>query len=130
MCVHYCKSLRPRERTRVIIYIMTKNLIPNPTRVQIFENQVFGRVRTLVNEQGEPLFCLKDVCAALALDGRQVVRRLDDGVVSKHLILDILGRRQMASFVNEDGLYDVILDSLHFAVRPSGNRRKIKLIQT
>jgi len=109
---------------------MTKNLIPNPTRVQIFENQVFGRVRTLVNEQGEPLFCLKDVCAALALDGRQVVRRLDDGVVSKHLILDILGRRQMASFVNEDGLYDVILDSLHFAVRPSGNRRKIKLIQT
>ena len=90
---------------------MTKKSISNPTRVQIFENQVFGRVRTLVNEQGEPLFCLKDVCAALALEGKQVIRRLDDGVVSKHLILDSLGRRQLASFVNEDGLYDVILDS-------------------
>ncbi|MBR0432121.1 MAG: Bro-N domain-containing protein [Bacteroidaceae bacterium] len=80
----------------------------NPTRVQIFESHVFGRVRTMVNRQGEPLFCLKDVCAALALDGRQVVRRLDKGVVSKHS-LKTEGGTQMASFVNEDGLYDVIL---------------------
>ena len=62
----------------------------------------------MVNRQGEPLFCLKDVCAALALDGRQVVRRLDKGVVSKHS-LKTEGGTQMASFVNEDGLYDVIL---------------------
>ena len=55
--------------------------------IQIFNHEVFGSVRTLVNEQGEPLFCLKDVCAALELDGKQVVRRLDDGVVSKHPML-------------------------------------------
>ena len=79
--------------------------------IQIFNHEVFGSVRTLVNEQGEPLFCLKDVCAALELDGKQVVRRLDDGVVSKHPILDSLGRIQQTTFVNEDGLYDVILDS-------------------
>lgn len=85
-------------------------LSSNPTQVQIFENQVFGRVRTLVNEQGEPLFCLKDVCVALALDNRQVVRRLDKGVVSKHSLMTE-GGVQMATFVNEDGLYDVILDS-------------------
>ena len=30
------------------------------------------------------LECDKDVCAALALDSRQVVRRLDKGVISKH----------------------------------------------
>ncbi len=37
--------------------------------------------------------------------------RLDDGVVSTDTIADSLGRLQMANFVNEDGLYDVILDS-------------------
>lgn len=33
------------------------------------------------------------------------------GVVSTHPITDNLGRKQQANFVNEDGLYDVILDS-------------------
>ena len=80
-------------------------------RVQIFSNTQFGSVRTLTDGQGAPLFCLKDVCGALALDGKQVVRRLDDGVVSKHPITDSMGRLQQATFVNEDGLYDVVLDS-------------------
>ena len=32
-------------------------------------------------------------------------------MLSKHPIVDRLGRQQVASFINEDGLYDVILDS-------------------
>ena len=40
-----------------------------------------------------------------------MVERLDDGVLSKYPISDSLGREQLANFVNEDGLYDVILDS-------------------
>ncbi len=79
--------------------------------ISIFQNPDFGQVRILRDAQGEPLFCLKDVCGALMLDGKQVNRRLDDEVVSKHPIVDSLGRSQMATFVNEDGLYDVILDS-------------------
>ena len=79
-------------------------------KIQIFKNECFGEVRTMVIN-GEPWFCLKDVCNALALDGKQVNRRLEDGVVSKHPITDNLGRIQMATFVNEDGLYDAILDS-------------------
>lgn len=51
------------------------------------------------------------LCYALELEGKQVNRRLSDEVVSKHPITDSLGRTQLASFVNEDGLYDVILDS-------------------
>lgn len=39
------------------------------------------------------------------------MRRLEDGVTTNHPILDNLGREQQANFVNEDGLYDVILDS-------------------
>lgn len=79
--------------------------------IQIFQNEEFGAIRTTSDEQGNPLFCLKDVCEVLALVTTQVVRRLSDDVFSKHPILDKLGRRQQAIFVNEDGLYDTILES-------------------
>ena len=36
---------------------------------------------------------------------------MSDEVVSNDLITDSIGRKQQALFVNEDGLYDVILDS-------------------
>lgn len=79
--------------------------------IQIFNNPQFGNVRIQMNASGEPLFCLTDVCKALELDSSQVVKRLEDGVVSIHPILDKLGRGQRANFINEEGLYDVILDS-------------------
>lgn len=79
--------------------------------IKIFENANFGEIRTVIEEQGEPLFCLADVCNALGLRQGDVVQRLDDGLVSTQPILDSLGRTQNANFVNEDGLYDVILDS-------------------
>ena len=80
-------------------------------KIQIFESPEFGRIRTVMGEKGEPLFCLTDVCKVLGLKQRHVRERLDDGVVSTDTIADSLGRLQMANFVNEDGLYDVILDS-------------------
>ena len=78
--------------------------------IQIFNNPQFGQVRTAGTPES-PLFCLLDVCKALELRQGDVVRRLTDGVVSTQPITDSLGRTQMANFVNEDGLYDVILDS-------------------
>ena len=80
-------------------------------QIQIFQNQEFGAIRTLTNEQGEPMFCLKDVCDVLDLRTPKVVQRLEDDVLSKYPIVDSLGRTQQASFVNEDGLYDTILES-------------------
>lgn len=78
--------------------------------IQIFDNPQFGKIRTLkVNE--EPLFLLADLCKVLGLNPSHVRERLDDGVVSTDTIIDRLGREQLANFVNEDGLYDVILDS-------------------
>lgn len=78
--------------------------------IKIFDNPTFGQIRTAGTPE-EPLFCLADVCKALELRQGDVVRRLTDGVVSTQPITDNLGRTQMANFVNEDGLYDVILDS-------------------
>lgn len=78
--------------------------------IQIFNNPSFGNVRVAGTEEN-PLFCLADVCKALDLQPSAVMRRLDDGVISNNPITDNLGRQQVANFVNEDGLYDVILDS-------------------
>ena len=77
--------------------------------VQIFNSPQFGEVRT-AGTADEPLFCLADVCKALELDPSQVVRRLDSSVFSKHPANTGFGIKEV-NFVNEDGLYDVILDS-------------------
>ena len=79
-------------------------------QITIFNNPQFGDIRTAGTAE-QPLFCLSDVCKALGLTQGHVRERLDDGVVSTEPITDNLGRIQSANFVNEDGLYDVILDS-------------------
>lgn len=78
--------------------------------IKIFKNERFGEIRTAGTSE-EPLFCLMDVCRVLELRQGDVRQRLSDGVVSTQPIIDNLGREQQANFVNEDGLYDVILDS-------------------
>lgn len=78
--------------------------------IQIFNNPSFGNVRVAGTEVN-PLFCLADVCKALGLSAKGVNQRLGDEVISNYPIADSLGRTQQALFVNEDGLYDVILDS-------------------
>ena len=51
------------------------------------------------------------MCEVLDLRTQKVVQRLEDDVLSKYPIVDSLGRTQQATFVNEDGLYDTILES-------------------
>ena len=57
------------------------------------------------------MFCLVDICRVLELTPKGVKQRLGDEVISNYPIIDALGREQQALFVNEDGLYDTILDS-------------------
>lgn len=78
-------------------------------KIQIFSNPQFGDIRTAGTAEN-PLFCLADVCGALGLRQGDVKQRLDEGVVSTQP-LATAGGVQQANFVNEDGLYDVILDS-------------------
>lgn len=77
--------------------------------LQIFRSEQFGEIRTL-GTPDRPLFCLADVCKALGLRRCDVTRRLSKGVGSTHP-LSTGGGTQSLNFVNEDGLYDVILDS-------------------
>jgi phage antirepressor protein len=78
--------------------------------IQVFNNPAFGNIR-VAGTEANPQFCLTDVCKALKLSAKGVNQRLGDEVISNYPITDKLGREQQALFVNEDGLYDVILDS-------------------
>ena len=81
-------------------------------QIKIFDNPTFGAVRIVTTENNEPLFCLTDVCQALDLGNpSQVKTRLDDTLITNEVISDSLGRQRNILFINEDGLYDVILDS-------------------
>lgn len=81
-------------------------------KIQIFKNEQFGEIRTVVNESGEPMFCLADICTSIGIkDTSRCASRLDDDVRQTHPIQDSLGRTQQATFVTEGGLYDVIIRS-------------------
>lgn len=78
-------------------------------------NQIFsfrGHQLRTINRYGEPWFVLKDVCDVLELSNPRMVKdRLSDDVSSTYPIPDALGRIQETTIINEDGLYDVILES-------------------
>ena len=79
-------------------------------QVTIFNSPQFGEIR-VSGTPDNPMFCLADVCRVLGLTSKGVNQRLTDEVITNYPISDALGRTQQALFVNEDGLYDVILDS-------------------
>lgn len=77
--------------------------------ITIYTSDVFGNIRT-AGTPDNPMFCLADVCNALGLSAKGVNQRLDKEVISNYPLMTA-GGVQNALFVNEDGLYDVILDS-------------------
>ena len=81
--------------------------------MMIFRNVEFGAIRTMSNEQGEPMFCAKDVCDALGYKkvNNAKAQHVDEDDSLKQGVIDRLGRTQQAIFVNESGLYALILSS-------------------
>jgi len=99
--------LSPHEEVRYILE--RKDTIMD--NIQIFKNEAFGEVRVAGTSE-EPLFCLVDICKVLELGNpSQVKTRLCGGVITNEVIPDSIGRQREMTFINEDGLYDVILDS-------------------
>ncbi|QXN67746.1 hypothetical protein [Mycolicibacterium phage J1] len=79
--------------------------------LQIFKNDEFGKIRGKEIDN-KPYVVLRDVCKVLGLNNvSQVKTRLNkDGVITNEVI-DSLGRRQKASFIDESNLYKVIFQS-------------------
>ena len=70
-----------------------------------------GQNVRIVGSERNPLFVLSDVCRVLEIgNSRDVKRRLEEDVVSIDT-LHTTGGPQQVTVINEDGLYDVILDS-------------------
>lgn len=79
--------------------------------VEIFKNPEFGEIRTATKDN-LPYFCLSDVCRALDIaNSRNVVGRLNEDGVRAMDIIDRLGRKQNAIFINEANLYKTIFQS-------------------
>ena len=78
--------------------------------LQIFENERFGRVRT-IEQNGEPWFIARDVCECLSIGKyRDAVSRLEEDERGS-VEMDTPGGRQSLSAVNEYGLYSLVLSS-------------------
>lgn len=76
--------------------------------LQIFNNEEFGEVRTVV-VNNEPMFCLMDICKALEIkNATDVSKRLDEDELTR---LNLGSRAGETWFVTESGLYAVILRS-------------------
>ena len=81
------------------------------SNITIF-NHLGNNIRVMTDEQGEPLFVLKDICDALEIgNSRDVTRRLDEDGVDSIDILDNRGVQQKTTVVTEAGLYEVIFMS-------------------
>lgn len=76
--------------------------------LEIFKNEEFGEIRTVMKD-GEPMFCLVDICKALEVkNATDVAKRLDEDEVTR---LNLGSRSGETNFITESGLYAVILRS-------------------
>ena len=90
--------------------------------VKEFYNLEFGRMRTVTDKNGEPLFCGQDVCKALGYKrtDKAIRRHVNSSDVLKRSIARIVKNRygqstntQMVGmlFVNESGVYSLVFGS-------------------
>lgn len=79
--------------------------------LKIFNSSEFGEIRTVM-KNGEPMFCLADVCKALDITHvTDVKNRLKQDGVGTAEVIDSMGRKQNATFINESNLYKTIFQS-------------------
>ena len=81
--------------------------------LKIFENNEFGEIRTILDEQGESWFVGKDI--AQILEYSRPTKAIQDHVDYEDRdevpIQDSIGRNQNTPIINESGLYSLIFSS-------------------
>ncbi len=80
--------------------------------IQVFKNELFGEIRTMTDERGEPLFVGKDVAKALGYKNtsKAIQQHVDDEDKSTLPIREPAYETR-AIVINESGLYSLILSS-------------------
>ena len=81
--------------------------------LKIFENEQFGEIRTIIDENNEPWFVGKDVAEILeyAKPRNAIARHVDDEDKKGAPIQGDLGGKQEMTVINESGLYSLIFSS-------------------
>ena len=81
-------------------------------KMQVFQNEEFGRVRTFVTEDGVPWFVGKDVAENLGYrnGSRDINRHVEPDDRTKGMVFDG-NQRKETILINESGLYSLILSS-------------------
>ncbi len=92
--------------------IFAKNLLAMADMMN-FTHPGFGNIRVNNDTDGQPLFCAMDLCRALGYaNGRDAVsKHVDSDDVAKCDTTDSIGRMQSLTFVNESGMYALVLSS-------------------
>jgi len=86
--------------------------------IQVFQNQEFGELRTVVMG-GEPWFVAKDVCDALEIENsRDAVARLDTDEKNTVVLTDGTPGNPNKAIVSESGLYSLVLGSRKPQAKP------------
>ena len=81
----------------------------NALSIFSFDNSV---VRTSIDAQGAPWFCVRDVAECLELANVTHVQRLvEESEITSVVIYDSIGRSRETPFINESGLYRVLFRS-------------------
>ena len=80
--------------------------------IQIFENEEFGAIRTMSDQQGQTWFCGRDVAEALRYKNPEnaLAQHVEKGDTLKQGTPTTSGI-QLMLFINESGLYSLILSS-------------------
>lgn len=78
-----------------------------------FNNDQFGQLRAIQDENGEPWFVAKDICNALGLaNTTEALRGLDDDEVSNFINSEVAQNGGRAPrIINEPGFYKLVLKS-------------------
>ena len=82
--------------------------------IQIFEKEEFGTIRTMSDQTGNPLFCGKDVAEALEYQKNRnaITQHVNEDDKTTALIQGTGSNyKSHAIFINESGLYSLVLSS-------------------
>ena len=90
------------------------------TNIRIFDNPKFGEIRVTVDKNGEPMFCLSDICRVLEIKNtsRCKSRLKQDGIslmkgvsITKNQYGKETEQLVTLTYINENNLYRVIMRS-------------------
>lgn len=81
--------------------------------LKVFENSEFGKIRTVTDRTNSVWFCGSDVAKALGYErgAKAVADHVDSEDKHDVPIRDSIGRMQNTAFINESGLYSMVLSS-------------------